>query len=72
MVYGKNKRLPLLKHHLIPKTKMFALLVTNLRGSKFKAVYAVTVAYSNLSHNKIPTYLDMLLGETVNAYLYMR
>ena len=70
--YAQKNGLPLLKHHLTPRTKGFALLVENLRGNNFKAVYDVAVAYPKWAHNRVPNHLDILLRERVDIYWYMR
>lgn len=72
MEYAKKKGLPLLKHHLAPRTKGFALLAEYLRGGNFKAVYDVGVAYPNWPHDSAPTHLDIMLGKRVDIFWYMR
>ena len=71
--YAKKHNLPLLKHHVTPRTKGFALLIECLRGGGiFKAVYDVGVAYPDWTNDWVPTHLDILLGKRVDLYWYMR
>lgn len=70
--YAKKNDLPLLKHHITPRTKGFALLAEHLReGANFKSVCDVGVAYPDCS-DKVYTHLDLLLGRKMDLYWYMR
>jgi len=72
MDYARSKGLPLLKHHITPRTKGFSLLAENLRGENFKSVLDVAVAYPDWPSDLTPTHLDILMGETVDIFWYMR
>ncbi|XP_028324459.1 1-acyl-sn-glycerol-3-phosphate acyltransferase delta isoform X2 [Gouania willdenowi] len=68
MQVAESKGLPILKHHLLPRTKGFWVTVQNLRG-KAAAVYDSTLNFQN---NEKPTLLGVLNGEKYHADLYVR
>ena len=69
--YAKKNNLPPLKHHLVPRTKGFALLAEHLReGAHFTAVYDVGVAYPDSGDHY--SHLHILLGRRVDLHWYMR
>ncbi len=70
--YAQKHGLPVLKHHLTPRTKGFALLAEHLReGASFKSVCDVSVAYPGHG-DTLAKHLDILLGKRVDLYWYMR
>lgn len=73
MKYAQEKGLPVLKHHLVPRTKGFAVLAEHFKpGGKFTAVYDIGFAYRNWPGKYLPSFLDMLLGRKVELLYYMR
>ncbi|KAG1661203.1 1-acyl-sn-glycerol-3-phosphate acyltransferase gamma [Nymphon striatum] len=67
--FAEERGLPLLKHHLLPRTKGFVFSVTNLKG-KFPALYDVTIGFSPKFAE--PTMKNLLYGRKMQADLYAR
>uniref|UniRef100_A0A1B6DHQ2 Phospholipid/glycerol acyltransferase domain-containing protein n=1 Tax=Clastoptera arizonana TaxID=38151 RepID=A0A1B6DHQ2_9HEMI len=67
LTFAKDKGLPLLKHHLTPRTKGFTISITNMRG-KFNAVYNVQLAFKEDAKVK-PTMMNLLFGKPIEAHL---
>ncbi|KAG1661202.1 1-acyl-sn-glycerol-3-phosphate acyltransferase gamma [Nymphon striatum] len=67
--FAKERGLPLLKHHLLPRTKGFVFSVKNLKG-KFPALYDVTIGFSPKFAE--PTMQNLLYGRKMQADLYVR
>ncbi|ETE69922.1 1-acyl-sn-glycerol-3-phosphate acyltransferase delta, partial [Ophiophagus hannah] len=68
MQVAEAKGLPKLKHHLLPRTKGFALTAQCLRNV-VSAVYDSTLNFRN---NENPTLLGILHGKKYHADLYVR
>ncbi|MXQ92595.1 hypothetical protein E5288_WYG005685 [Bos mutus] len=68
MQVAQAKGLPSLKHHLLPRTKGFAVTVRSLRNV-VSAVYDCTLNFRN---NENPTLLGVLNGKKYHADLYVR
>ncbi|XP_053317200.1 1-acyl-sn-glycerol-3-phosphate acyltransferase delta [Spea bombifrons] len=68
MQVAEAKGLPKLKHHLLPRTKGFAITVKSLRNV-VSAVYDSTLNFRN---NENPTLLGVLNGKKYHADLYVR
>ncbi|XP_073892887.1 1-acyl-sn-glycerol-3-phosphate acyltransferase delta isoform X2 [Macaca fascicularis] len=68
MQVARAKGLPRLKHHLLPRTKGFAITVRSLRNV-VSAVYDCTLNFRN---NENPTLLGVLNGKKYHADLYVR
>ncbi|XP_004869047.1 1-acyl-sn-glycerol-3-phosphate acyltransferase delta isoform X1 [Heterocephalus glaber] len=68
MQVAQAKGLPSLKHHLLPRTKGFAITVRCLRGV-VPAVYDCTLNFRN---NENPTLLGVLNGKKYHADCYVR
>ncbi len=70
--YAKKNDLPLLKHHITPRTKGFALLAEHFREGACRSVYDVAVAYPGFTGDEIPSHLDLLMGKKIVIQWYMR
>ncbi|XP_045630152.1 1-acyl-sn-glycerol-3-phosphate acyltransferase gamma isoform X2 [Ursus americanus] len=68
MEVAVSKGLPVLKHHLLPRTKGFTTAVQCLRGT-VAAVYDVTL---NFRGNKNPSLLGILYGKKYEADMCVR
>ncbi|ELW63277.1 1-acyl-sn-glycerol-3-phosphate acyltransferase delta [Tupaia chinensis] len=68
MQVAQAKGLPSLKHHLLPRTKGFAVTVRSLRNV-VSAVYDCTLNFRN---NENPTLLGVLNGKKYHADMYVR
>ncbi|XP_063297291.1 1-acyl-sn-glycerol-3-phosphate acyltransferase delta [Pelobates fuscus] len=68
MQVAETKGLPKLKHHLLPRTKGFAITVQSLRNV-VTAVYDSTL---NFRDNENPTLLGVLNGKKYHADLFVR
>ncbi|CAG9560587.1 unnamed protein product [Danaus chrysippus] len=67
--FAKEKNLPLLKHHLTPRTRGFTTSLQYFRG-KIPAIYNIQLAFEKDS--KVPpTLTTMLYGKPVHAHLYI-
>ncbi|XP_013381629.1 1-acyl-sn-glycerol-3-phosphate acyltransferase delta isoform X2 [Lingula anatina] len=69
MKVAKEKGLPELKHHLLPRTKGFVLTMQGLKG-KIPAIYDCTVGITK-SENE-PTFMNVVNGKTFKAELKVR
>nr|CAD7576592.1 unnamed protein product [Timema californicum] len=67
-IFAREKGLPQLNHHLVPRTKGFTSSIPYLRG-KPAAVYDIQVAFKKSDEE--PTVMRMLLGLPVEAHLYV-
>ncbi|KAB7497631.1 1-acyl-sn-glycerol-3-phosphate acyltransferase delta [Armadillidium nasatum] len=70
MEVARQKGLPELKHHLLPRTRGFIQCSQSMRGH-FKAIYDVTVSF-NTKEGAEPTLLNMLRGQKVLGEMYIR
>lgn len=69
MKFAQEKGLPVLKHHLTPRTKGFTTSLENIRG-KIPVIYDIQIAFSKDS--KVPpTMTSLLYGRNVHAHLYI-
>lgn len=69
--FARQKNLPELKHHLLPRTKGFTTSLPPMKG-KIPAVYDIELAFlENVPNNK-PTIRTLLFGKPVEAHMYMR
>ncbi|XP_032829263.2 1-acyl-sn-glycerol-3-phosphate acyltransferase delta [Petromyzon marinus] len=68
MEVAERKGLPKLKHHLLPRTRGFALCVQNLRGT-VPAIYDCTLNFRG--HTK-PSLLGVVYGRTYKADMCVR
>ncbi|KAL0983866.1 hypothetical protein UPYG_G00134040 [Umbra pygmaea] len=68
MQVAEKKGMPLLKHHLLPRTKGFWVAVQNLRGT-VAAVYCCTL---NFRDNETPTLRGVIRGKTYHPDFYIR
>ncbi|KAL3883737.1 hypothetical protein ACJMK2_029971 [Sinanodonta woodiana] len=66
---AKEKGYPILKHHLLPRTKGFALSVQHMKG-KIPAVYDCTVAFP--PNEPEPTLMDVIKGRKVLGHLRVK
>jgi len=67
---AKQKGLPVLKHHLLPRTKGFTLLASQIRG-KVDYIYDLTLAVDNINGAK-PTLKHIIDGVPVKFQLVLR
>ncbi|PSN36531.1 1-acyl-sn-glycerol-3-phosphate acyltransferase delta [Blattella germanica] len=65
--FAEEKGLPVLKHHLTPRTKGFTTSLPYLR-EKVGAIYDVQLSFKG---GEKPTMTDLLLGKKVQAHLYI-
>ncbi|KAH8322973.1 hypothetical protein KR059_012289 [Drosophila kikkawai] len=68
--FAQERGLPLLKHHLIPRTKGFTTSLPTMRGI-CPAIYDINLAFKRDAEPK-PTLLSQLNGEPVEPYMYIR
>ncbi|XP_017755673.1 PREDICTED: 1-acyl-sn-glycerol-3-phosphate acyltransferase gamma-like [Eufriesea mexicana] len=67
--FAKKSGLPILKYHLIPRTKGFAESVLHLEP-KIRAIYDIQIEFKADSPNK-PTITSILYGKPVVAYMHI-
>ncbi|KAJ8673941.1 hypothetical protein QAD02_005203 [Eretmocerus hayati] len=67
--FARQKGLPILKHHLTPRTRGFIASMPHLRG-KVKAIYDIQLAFKP-SESVKPTMKNLLLGRKVEAHMYI-
>ncbi|XP_063532499.1 1-acyl-sn-glycerol-3-phosphate acyltransferase gamma-like [Cydia strobilella] len=67
--FAKEKNLPLLKHHLTPRTRGFTTSLPHFRG-KIPAIYNIQLAFDKDAKNP-PTITSLLYGKQVHAHLYI-
>ncbi|XP_013178209.1 PREDICTED: 1-acyl-sn-glycerol-3-phosphate acyltransferase gamma-like [Papilio xuthus] len=68
--FAKEKNLPLLKHHLTPRTRGFTTSLQYFRG-KIPAIYNIQLAFER-DCKPPPTLLSLLYGKPVHAHLYIQ
>ncbi|EDW41751.1 1-acyl-sn-glycerol-3-phosphate acyltransferase delta [Drosophila sechellia] len=68
--FAEERGLPVLKHHLIPRTKGFTTSLPTMRGI-CPAIYDINLAFKKNAEPK-PTMLSQLNGEPVEPYMYIR
>ncbi|ESO02459.1 hypothetical protein HELRODRAFT_66433 [Helobdella robusta] len=69
MEFAAKHNLPILKHHLSPRTKGFTLSMYGLK-EKVPAVLDLTIAFAKDSAS--PTLMSILQGKSCRAYMYAR
>lgn len=67
--FAKEKNLPLLKHHLTPRTRGFTTSLQFFRG-KIPVIYNIQLAFEKDSKTP-PTLTSLLYGKPVHAHLYI-
>ncbi|XP_063820935.1 1-acyl-sn-glycerol-3-phosphate acyltransferase gamma-like [Ostrinia nubilalis] len=65
--FAKEKNLPLLKHHLTPRTRGFTTSLQFFRG-KIPAIYNIQLAFEKEAKTP-PTLTSLLFGKPVHAHL---
>lgn len=68
--FAKEKGLPVLNHHLTPRTKGFTASIPHMRG-KVEAIYNVQLAFKPNEPVK-PTMTNLLYGKKVEAHMYLK
>ncbi|XP_011311483.1 1-acyl-sn-glycerol-3-phosphate acyltransferase gamma [Fopius arisanus] len=68
--FAKEKGLPVLKHHLTPRTKGFTASLPFLKG-KVNAIYDIQLGFDGKASVK-PTMTNLLRGEKCEAHLYIK
>ncbi|CAF1097206.1 unnamed protein product [Adineta ricciae] len=69
MKYAREKNLPELKYHILPRTRGFTMIMQGAKG-KIPAVYDFMLAFSKDSAS--PTFRTLLKGESCKAQLYIK
>ena len=67
---AKQKGLPILKHHLLPRTKGFTLVASQIKG-QLDYIYDINIAARNINGAK-PTIMNVLNGIPVNFEIVLR
>lgn len=68
--FAKERGMPVLKHHLIPRTKGFTTSIPYIRD---KCKYIVDVQLAFDKNGKVaPTITNLLFGQAIEAHLYIR
>ncbi|XP_011199230.2 1-acyl-sn-glycerol-3-phosphate acyltransferase gamma [Bactrocera dorsalis] len=68
--FAEERGLPVLKHHLIPRTKGFTTSLPSMRG-RCPAIYSTTLAFRKEAKNA-PTISTLLNGYSVEGHLHAR
>lgn len=68
MQIAREKGLPELQHHILPRTKGFVLLIKGIH-QHISAVYDITVAFQN---PKNPELANLILGHRCQAEAFIR
>ena len=69
MKYAREKGLPELKHHILPRTKGFTLLLQGAEN-RIAAIYDLTVGFKQTGAQ--PTLLSILKGRACQAEIYVK
>lgn len=67
--FAKERGLPVLKHHLTPRTRGFTASIPHLRG-KVEAIYDIQLAFRP-TETVNATMTNLLLGKKVEAHMYI-
>lgn len=67
MEFARSRGLPLLKHHLVPRTKGFCFLMQQMKGT-IDAIYDITICY----HDEVATILGVVNAEPLDADILIR
>lgn len=68
--FAEERGIPILKHHLIPRTKGFTTSLPVLK-QKCPAVLDIQIAFRKDDEIK-PTFTNLLLGRGVTSHMYLR
>ncbi|KAI4464209.1 1-acylglycerol-3-phosphate acyltransferase-related [Holotrichia oblita] len=68
--FAREKGLPELKHHLLPRTRGFIASLPSMKG-KVPAIYDIELAFHENDPHE-PTITGLLLGKSVTAHMYMK
>ncbi|XP_064405458.1 1-acyl-sn-glycerol-3-phosphate acyltransferase gamma-like [Halichondria panicea] len=68
MEFARSRGLPVLKHHLTPRTKGFNFIMNHMEGV-FPCIYDVTICYRN---NQEPTLMGVVNAEPCSADMMVR
>lgn len=66
---ARKKGLPIMKHHLLPRTKGFVLSVQSLKGT-VPSILDLTIGFR--SDGEAPTLVNILKGKSCSAEIYIR
>ncbi|CAF1140090.1 unnamed protein product [Rotaria sp. Silwood1] len=69
MKYAREKNLPELKHHILPRTRGFTMIMQGAKG-KIPGVYNFMLGFSK--DNPSPTFRTLLKGHSCKAQLYIK
>ena len=67
--FAESRNLPVLKHHLVPRTKGFSYTISHLDPAKITWVYDVTLGCDTATP---PTLTNVLMGRSTSAHMYIR
>jgi len=67
--FAEKRNLPILKHHLLPRTKGFSYTISNIDPTKIKSLYDVTLGCGT---TVAPTLTNVLMGRSTSAHMYIR
>lgn len=70
--YAKAKNLPILKHHLTPRSKGFVHIIKHLDTSKVKYVYDATLGIHPSDGATLATLATVLMGKRIVGDVYLR
>ncbi|XP_077302646.1 1-acyl-sn-glycerol-3-phosphate acyltransferase gamma-like [Arctopsyche grandis] len=68
--FAEKNGLPILKHHLTPRTKGFTTSLMGMKG-KINAIYDINIAF-NKDDKVAPTMTNLLYGKKVLCHLHIR
>ncbi|XP_058799783.1 1-acyl-sn-glycerol-3-phosphate acyltransferase gamma-like [Phymastichus coffea] len=66
--FAQEKGLPVLKHHLTPRTRGFTASIPHMKG-KVSGIYDIQLAFKSTDIK--PTITNLLLGKAATAHMYM-
>ena len=67
--FAESRNLPVLKHHLVPRTKGFTYTLSRLNKDKITCVYDVTLGCDT---EVKPTLTNVLMGRPTHAHMHIR
>ena len=67
--FAEANDLPILNHHLVPRTKGFTYTISHLDPAKVKIVYDVTIGCDPAT---APTLTNILMGKSTSCHMYIR
>ena len=71
MKIAKEKGLPQLKHHLLPRAKGFVLIASTIAG-KISYLYDINLAVKKLDQTRYPKLNDLFDGKKFESQCYIR